>query len=402
MPKLFKFPQILVLMVLFSFLPVAAVVFTPAYPALSKEFGLLESEAQWMMTLFLLGSSIGRLPYGPLANRFGRKPALFMGLGLALIGTVVILASESYFFLCVGRLIQALGCAVSMKIGYTMIADLHAGAIATKMLSYGMLAYAILPGISTGIAGHLTEQYGWKGSFWFFLAFNICVILSCFCLPETGKGKDLHALKIKRIIAGYAAQFRKRNLVLWGSLMGLSTAVLFIFSQQAPFVGIEIMGLTPQEYGWFYLVPSLGIAVGSLLTAYLADRLSAKWGMFCGIASIAAASLLMQFFFLGSWISGWALFLPQVIVQLGDALLYNNASSIAVSEAKDKSNASSIILFISSCWGVLGTFLVGILDPRAFLSLPLIFLFISILMWILWIAVKSPCKTDPDALKETI
>lgn len=402
MPKLFQFPQILVLMVLFSFLPVAAVVFTPAYPALSREFGLLEGQDQWMMTLFLLGSSIGRLPYGPLANRFGRKTALFLGLGVALIGTIVILISESYSFLCVGRLIQALGCAVSMKIGYTMIADLHAGAIATKMLSYGMLAYAILPGISTGIAGHLTENYGWKGSFWFFLAFNIFVILACTCLPETAKSKDLHALKIKKIAAGYAAQFKNRNLVLWGSLMGLSTAVLFIFSQQAPFVGIEIMGLTPEAYGWFYLVPSMGIAAGSLLTAYLADRMSAKWGMFWGIASIATASLLMQYFFLGSWISGWALFLPQVIVQLGDALLYNNASSIAVSEAKDKSNASSIILFISSCWGVLGTFLVGFFDPRAFLSLPAIFLFISVLMWILWRAVKSPCKTDPHALQETI
>jgi DHA1 family bicyclomycin/chloramphenicol resistance-like MFS transporter len=228
------------------------------------------------------------------------------------------------------------------------------------------------------------------------------VILSCFCLQETAKGKDLHALKIKTIAAGYAAQFKDRNLILWGSLMGLSTTVLFIFSQQAPFVGIEVMGLTPQEYGWFYLVPSMGIAAGSLLTAFLADKLSAKWGMLWGIAAIAAASLLMQFFFLGSWISGWALFLPQVIVQLGDLLLYNNAASIAVSEAKDKSNASSIILFISSCWGVLGTFLVGIFDPRAFLSLPVIFLFISALMWIFWLLVRSPCKKNTNELQETI
>lgn len=392
MPRLLQFPQFFVLMVLFAFLSVAAVIFTPAYPVLSLEFGLKEEQAQWMMTLFLLGSAFGRLPYGPLANRYGRKNTLFIGLIISLIGTLIVLASSSYFVLCFGRLIQALGCAVTTKIGFTMTADLHAGAVATKILSYGMLAYAILPGISTGIAGSLTESFGWRGSFWFFLVFNICVILSCFCLPETAKKKDLHALKIKKIAAGYAAQFRDRNLLLWGSLMGLSTAILFIFSQQAPFVGIEIMGLTAEEYGWFYLIPSMGIAAGSLVTVYLADKLSAKWGMFWGIVVIATASLLMQYFFLGSWISGWALFLPQVAIQLGDALLYNNASSIAVSEAKDKSNASSILLFINSCWGFLGTFLVGMFVPRAFLSLPIIFLLICILMLIFWLLVRGPCK----------
>jgi MFS family permease len=389
-------------MLLFSFLPVAAVVFTPAYPALALEFGLLASQDQWMMTIFLLGATFGRLPYGPLANRFGRKKTLYLGLSIALLGTIMILVAGSYFWLCVGRWVQALGCAVTMKIGYTMIADLHAGALATKIMSYGMLAYAILPGISTGIAGHLTEHFGWKGSFWFFLVFNLLVILSCFYLPETSKKKDLHALKIKKIITGYAAQFKDRNLVLWGSLMGLSTAILFIFSQQAPFIGIEMMGLTPREYGWFYLVPSMGIAAGSLLTVYLSDRMTAKWGMFWGIVGIATASLLMQIFFLGSWISGWALFLPQVVVQLGDALLYNNASSIAVSEAKDKSNASSIVLFINSCWAVFGTFLVGVFDARAFLSLPLIFLSISVLMFIFWGMVRANKKVRRDELTEIL
>jgi len=121
-----------------------------------------------MMILFLLGTMFGRLPYGPLANRIGRKKTLYLGLWISVLGTTFILSAHSYAFLCFGRFVQALGCAVTLKIGYTMVGDLHAGAAATKVLSYAMLAYAILPGIATAVAGSLTESYGWRGGSGFF------------------------------------------------------------------------------------------------------------------------------------------------------------------------------------------------------------------------------------------
>ena len=389
MPELLRFPRIIVLMILFSFLSIAAVVFTPAFPELTREFHLSSKEAQWMMTIFLLGTALGRLPYGPLANRIGRKKTLFLGLWISCIGTAVILFSDSYLVLCFGRLIQAIGCAVTLKIGYTMVGDLHAGSAATKVLSVAMLAYAILPGIATSISGFLTGAYGWRGGFWFFLAFNLGLILSCFCLPETLKQKDLSALKIKKIASGYASQFKDPYLVLWSSLMGLSTAIIFIFAQEAPFVAIEIMGLSSQEYGLMYLIPAFGIAGGSLLTAWLSDRVTPMRGMLLGILIILGGSVVMGGLFLSHWVNGLALFLPQVIIQFGDALLYTFASSNALSEARDKSNASAIMLFINSTWGVLGTFLAGILALKSPMSLPISFLIIIAIMLAIWLVLRA-------------
>lgn len=382
--KLLQFPQVLVLMVLFSFLSLAAVVFTPAFPELVKEFRLSNSEAQWMMTIFLLGTAIGRLPYGPLANRIGRKNTLFVGLVVSMIGTLITIFADTYLIVCAGRFVQALGCAVTLKIGYTMVGDLHEGSSATKVLSYGMLVYAILPGIGAAIAGFLTPWFGWQGGFWFFLFFTIALILSCFSLPETSSQKDLKALHLKKIALGYAAQFKDVHLVLWGCLMGLSTAVLFVFSQEAPFVAIDLMGISPQKYGLFYLVPAFGIAAGSLLTVWLADRLSALMGMLIGILGILIGTMAMLVFFLSGWASGWSLFLPQVIVQLGDALLYTNASSEGLSEASDKSNASAVMLFINSLVAVLGTFLVGYFAPRSLMTMPIAFLIMTAILLVIW------------------
>lgn len=394
MSKVLRFPQILVLMILFSFYSLAAVVFTPAYPQLVEEFHLSHSEAQWMMTLFLLGGAFGRLPYGPLANRFGRKTTLFIGLFVSLIGTLMTLFAPSYAFICIGRVIQALGCSVTLKIGYTMIGDLHTGAEATKVLSYSMLAYAILPGIGTAVSGFLTKDYGWKGGFWFFLIFTTLFILSCFSLPETLAKKDLHALKVKKIAQGYSKQLKNLNLFCWSCLMGLSTAIIFIFSQEAPFVAIDMMGLTPEAYGVFYLVPAFGIAGGALLTAWLADKLSSQGALLAGILVILGSSLLMGGFFLFGWVSGWALFIPQLFVQIGDAILYTNASSTALSEANDKSNASAVMLFINSCIGFLGTFLVGILAPKALGTLPVSFILITAIMLVIWFKLRASCKNQ--------
>lgn len=392
MQKLFQFPRVIIFMILFSFLSLAAVIFTPAYPELAKQFNLTDFQSQWMMTIFLLGTTIGRLPYSPLANRYGRKKTLCIGIFISLIGTLFTIFAPSYSLICVGRFIQALGCSSTLKIGYTMIGDIHQGPEATKALSKSMFAYAILPGIGTAVSGYLTPYFGWQGGFWVFALFTIVFLFSCLFLPETLKEKDRQPLNMKRVIQGYGVQFKDFYLVLWSCLMGLSTAILFIFSQEAPFIAIDLLGMTSVQYGTYYLIPAIGIAAGSFATNWMAGKISPSRSMLYGIFIIFFSGAMMGAFFMGGWKSGWALFIPQVVVQFGDAVLYTFASSQGISNAKDKSNASAIMLFINSLISVLGTFLVGLLVPRSLISLPLVFVFISGLMFLLWIALRARCR----------
>ena len=385
--------KILVLMLLFSFSPMSGVIFTPAYPELVREFHLTEGSAQWMMTLFLLGTAFGRLPYGPLANRFGRKKALFTGLWISLLGTLLTLFADSYAMLCIGRLVQALGSSAALKITYTMVGDRHSEEAATKVLSYSSLAYAVLPGIGTAVSGFLTSAYGWKGGFGFLLIFTIILLISCMTLPETLAKKDPDALQFKKMARGYGHQFRDPFLWGWALLMGLSTAILFMFSQQAPFIAIELMGLTPKEYGVFYLIPAFGIAFGTFLTAWMSHKLNANRAMLIGILILVAGTASMIGFFTAGWLSGWTLFLPQVIVQIGDAVLYTNASSRAISEARDKSNASAVMLFINSICAVAATYLVGVYAPLNAISLPLAFIPVILFMLLIWLKLRPHCQS---------
>ena len=226
---------------------------------------------------------------------------------------------------------------------------------------------------------------GWRGSFFFLLFFTLLLILVSFTLPETGKGRDLNELRVHRILNAYRRGFKDRSLVFHGLMMGMSTALLFIFSQQAPFVGIDFMGLTPAEYGVYYFLPACGIAIGSYLTALFAGVIEARKAMILGILIMFIGVLSMAFFFLNGWYAGWTLFLPQVVVQLGDAFLYANASSEAISESSDKANASTIVLFLNGVCAAVGTFVVGIYAPKTPIALPAIFLLLIALMLAMWL-----------------
>src|SRR5690348_11287314 len=132
MSDLLKPSRVAILLLLISFGAFTATLFTPALPELARYFQISEAKAELTMSLFMVGYAIGQLPYGPIANRYGRKKAIFIGLGCAMFGTIFSYVAFSFWCLCLGRFIQALGAAVGLKITFTMIGDLHAGPKATK------------------------------------------------------------------------------------------------------------------------------------------------------------------------------------------------------------------------------------------------------------------------------
>lgn len=385
---LLRFSRIMTLIQLVSLSTVAAVAFTPAYPLLVEEFHLSDDQSQSMMTFFLLGSVFGRLLYGPLANAIGRKNSLYLGLGVTFIGVLITFFAQTYSILILGRWIQAIGAAAGVTITYIMIGDCHVGSKATKALSYVMIAFAIVPGIGTSISGYLTPYMGWRGAFAFLLVYVAILILFSFFLPETGNKKERESLHPIKILRQYAKGFRDFSLISHGLLMGLSTALLFIFSQEAPFISMRFLGLTPESYGIYYLVPAFGITFGCLLSGWLAGKVHAKKSIIAGIFCILVGVLFMGAFFSLHVYAGWALFLPQIIIQLGDALLYNNASSDALSEASNKANAATVILFLTGVCSAAGTYFVGAFVPKVPLAMPIVFLVLTTLMLGVWLLLE--------------
>src|SRR3990167_9419333 len=196
------------LLLLISFASVNAVLFTPALPNIAHFFGIGEDTAQQTITWFLVGYAVGQLVYGPIANRFGRKPALYAGISLQIVSSLLcVLAGviHEYWLLVIARFLLALGSGVGLKMTFTLVNECYEPKIASQKVSYLMLAFAITPGLGVALGGILNEHYGWMSCFYAGAIYGLALLFFVARLPETQKTLNLNALKMKHLVHGYSS-----------------------------------------------------------------------------------------------------------------------------------------------------------------------------------------------------
>ena len=378
-------PSLFILLMLSSFASVTAVLFTPALPAMTTYFQITSGEAQAAVTLFLLGYAFGNLPYGPLSNRFGRKPTLYLGLSIAIVGSLLILGAGTlhlFWLVVIGRLIAGLGSSVGLKIAFTMIGDTSLAHHATKKMSYLILAFAIAPGLAIACGGFLTKQFGWMSCFYFLTGYSLLLLLLAFLLPETAQKLEPEALHLSNIKAGFLAKLKNKKIVLSALMMGCSTSCIYLFASEAPFIGIEKIGLPPDIYGLLNFIPPLGMIIGSFISLRLVGKKEVLTIFLIGMTIGLAATLIMFLLFLLGSLNLYTLFLPMPIIYMGFSLVYSNASSLAMSSARNKSNASAIVNFLNMGFSMVSLFVMGFLPSDKAFILPLFFLVLTLLMFV--------------------
>ena len=160
-----KKPHTAILRKLISLASIGAVLFTPGIPSITKFFGISEGFAQSALTLFLVGYALGQILYSPIANRFGGKPTLYLGLAIAILGSLLSGLSkplDSYSLLTISRLITSLGASVGLVLSLTIINDYYYEHQARKIVPLVSTAFAIIPFLGVAIGGNSCAPF-WMG-----------------------------------------------------------------------------------------------------------------------------------------------------------------------------------------------------------------------------------------------
>jgi MFS family permease len=365
------------------FASISAVLFTPALPEIAKVLRVSDGQVQAAMTIFLLGYAFGNLPYGPIAKRFGRKPAIYLGVIVSILGLFLTLVGGNnhlFSLFLLGRFLSALGSSVGMKISFTIIADAFEQAQATKKLSLATLAFAIAPGIAVGVGGFLTTYYGWQSCFYALIGYSFLVLILSLFLPETAPYLDKDALNVKHIKEAYRRKLKNKKILYSALIMGCVTSIIYLFSTLAPFLGINEIGLNPEEYGSLNLIPPIGLIAGSLVSHWLATRREKLAVIKLGGEISVVAIIAMLFFFIFGKINLWTLFLPIPFIYFGTSLIFNNASSFAMDHMQDKSNGSAIMSFINMMLATVAVLIAQSINSPLPILMPLFFLFFALLL----------------------
>ncbi len=386
-----KEPSIFTLLLLVSFSSISAVLFTPALPEIAQFFSVSHDRAQETITWFLIGYAFGQLPYGPLANRYGRKPPLIAALLLAIIGSLLCVVSgyvHQFWILLASRLIMALGTAAGLKMVFTIIGDSYSQSKAAKIIAYLIISFGIAPGIGIAIGGILTEKFQWMSCFYFLALYGILLLFLASRLPETSKKLDLHALEFAHIISGYWKQLKDFQVTLSAIIVGGGTAIIYIFAAEAPFLSIDQLKLTPTQYGLLNLIPPLGMIIGGIIATQLACYFKPvrTIGLSLGVMFFGSLAMLIAFNY---QINVLSIFLPMPFIYIGEALMYPNATSLAISRTEDVSHASAIMNFINIFMGVIGMLVIERVYKLTNLMMPLTFVGVVIVMILVYFQLRK-------------
>ena len=384
-------PQLSILFLLISFGSVGAVLFTPALPKIQNFFGLTIGQTQLTITSYLIGYAIGQLPYGPLANGIGRKKTLYIGITVAIIGSLLCALSASlhcFPLLIIGRFVQAVGACVGVKISFTMIADSYEQRLATQKISKLIMAFAVMPGVGVAIGGYITELFNWEACFYFLALFGLFNLLIAYLLPETAKSIDLRSIKLSKIYEGYRAKLKNKQLVLSGLIMGCGTGVVYLFASKAPFIGIQLIGLEPDVFGTLNLIPSAGMLAGSFLASRLAEHFPPLSLLQLAIIVSLTSTFTMIIPFLLQEPSIWSLFFPTALIYISATIIFAHITSFGLSTAKNKSNGSAMLSFLNLGTSFVIVLLSQFIFPASALVMPISFAIIFLIMLFLFFSLR--------------
>lgn len=370
------------LLLMISFASVNAVLFTPGLPDITQYFAIKEDTAQLTISWFLIGYAFGQLVYGPVANRFGRKPTLYMGIGLQIASSLLCVVSgliTSYPLLVISRFLLALGAGVGLKMTFTMVNECYEPKVVSQKIAFLMLAFAITPALSVALGGWLTRQFGWMSCFYAGALYGVILLILVSRLPETQFTKHKDAFKLVQLIQGYSTQMKNLVLVAGGLLMGCCTCFVYVFAAEAPFLAMNVYGLSTTEYGVANLIPPIGLIAGSIVSGKLADKIPLHYIIHTGIiVSIMGCLWMAAAVYLHADVIN-TLFLPMILVYGGVCLIAANASAIAMSTVKDKAHGSAMMNFLNMGLPTVIVLSLGLFPIHIFL-LPILFFLICIFM----------------------
>lgn len=321
--------------------PFAMQVFLPALPAIQISFGVSPATAQLAFSLSAFSIAMATLFYGPLSDRFGRRPALIGGLFIYLAGSLLCAVAPSIGWLILGRIIQAAGGCAGLVLSRAIIRDLYAREQAAMVLAYITMAMVVAPMLAPVVGGVLTDLLDWRLVFVAGALLGAAVLVAVYAeLVETatldgsrggslGFGADLLRLARSPLFMGYALQG------------AFSMAVFFAFLAAAPFLVVTVLGRPASEYGLMFIIVSAAFMAGNFTAARLSARIGSDRMVLLGSAGSVVGSLLLFLLVLPGLWSLWAMFLPVALSAFSQGLSMPNAQAAMVSVDPHVAGAAS-------------------------------------------------------------
>ena len=233
-------------------------IFLPSVPLVQQTFGTSAGAAQLTLSLALVAVAVATLVYGPLADRYGRRPVMLGGLMLFTLGSVACALAPTLDSLIGARVLQSAGGAVGMVLPRAVVRDRFGPERAAGLIAQLSMVMVVAPMVAPALGGVLTDLIDWRAVFWFTAGAGLLIfLLVFFALPETLPRSAL-TFGVGALLRGFWLCLGSARYRAYMGHAAASSMIFFAFISAAPYLMVNTLGQGATAYGMWFIIISLG------------------------------------------------------------------------------------------------------------------------------------------------
>ena len=338
---------VLILGALTAFGSLSVDMYLPSFPTLERELHTTSSAVQFSLAAFFIGMALGQAIYGPLADRFGRKRPLYVGIVLYVIASLGCAAAENIETLIALRFVQAIGGCAGIVIARAMVRDLFDQRDSAKVISMLVLVLGAAPILAPTAGGYMLQHFSWRAIFLFLALFGIASLCAAvFGLAETlpASAWHTHDKPLRTAVRIYGQLLLDRRYNGYAIVGAVAQAGLFAYISNSPFVFIKLYGVSEQAFGVMFGATAFGLIAASQLN----HRALAHWKpdhiLHWVVVVLAVVGLLLLLMALTGWGGMLGIWLPLVVYVASLGFSFPNTIAGAMAHQAERAGSASALL----------------------------------------------------------
>lgn len=352
---------ILILGCMTALSPFSIDMYLPAFSKIAEDFNSTVTYVSLSLSSYFVGLACGQLFYGPLLDRFGRKPPLYAGLILYALASFGCYLSASADMLIFMRFLQALGGCVAGVASMAMVRDLFPPQESAKVFSLLVLILGTSPLLAPTIGGYFTTHLGWHSVFLSLLVMSVALLAAVrFRLPESHSPDPTVSLHPWVIFQDFLSILRDRRFSTFAFSAAITFSGLFLYLAGSSMIFINGFGVSPEVYGWIFAIVASGMILASQINVVLLNHWSNRQLLF---AAMTSQVVISGVFFLLSSVTELNVYVTVALFFLfmsAFGITNPNAMSLTLAPfAKKAGRAAALLGFLQMSIGAMASSLVG-------------------------------------------
>jgi DHA1 family bicyclomycin/chloramphenicol resistance-like MFS transporter len=379
---------------------VAITIFLPSLPSMAGDLGTSQALVQMTVSAYLGAFAIAQLVVGPISDAIGRRKPLLAGLVLFTLASIACALAPSIDLLIGARMVQAIGGCACLVIARAIVRDTSDGPAATRAMAYLGMSLAVAPMLAPLIGGQLETNFGWQFSFLFTaLLGGLSLIITFMSFVET---LPPHARRFTNTAALAKTYLR---LFAMGKFMGYSFntaamgAAFQAFLAGAPFALIVVMGVPPEQLGYFIMAVPAGYIVGNFISSRMSRMASRRRMIWLGGTLAVAGTAVLLILPLTGVDSPYTLIAPLFFYSVGSGFVVPNSLAGAITAVEPAAAGSAAALggFVQMGGGFVSTIVMASLIQTSFLQVGAVMFgctLLSLLFFVVLVVPRPQAATD--------